>query len=74
MKISQLSSLGLRTPETIKQYIGLIILKAQVSAYANVFIAVSIVLLIAAATSLNIKLKNKETGKLEIDDPSLMEI
>ncbi len=63
IKTSQFSSLYVKNPETIKQFIGLIILKAQVVAYSNVYIVAAVILLLGAVTALGIKIKDEH--KLE---------
>ena len=61
LKFGQNSSLNVMTPETYKQFIALIILKAQVAAYDYVFLVSSLVVLGGAITALWIKVKNERT-------------
>lgn len=60
LKISKLSSLYIKTQTSVQQFIGLIILKAEVSAYAFVFEISAALLLFGAASALLIKLKEEK--------------
>lgn len=59
--INSLSSLHSHNPADIQTYIGLIILKAQVSAYSHVFLVASTIVFFGAFTILFLKLKNERT-------------
>jgi len=61
LKISHFSNISTHNPLIINQYIGLIELKAQVSAYANVFFFAGLVIFIGAFASLYLKVKNERT-------------
>ncbi len=63
LNIAQNSRLNVITPETYKQFIGLIILKAQVAAYGTVFAVAAAVLVIGAITSLWIRVDKEEKGE-----------
>ena len=61
LSISSASRLNVHTPQAIGQFMTLITLKAQISAYSTVFVISSILLLIGALIALTIKVdKNKE--------------
>jgi EmrB/QacA subfamily drug resistance transporter len=62
LRYGQNSRLNVFNPETYKQFISLIILKAQVDAYDRVFVIASIVVLVGAITALWIKVKNERVG------------
>jgi hypothetical protein len=61
LSIARQSSLGVFSPQNYKTFIGLIILKAQVSAYAYVFLIASIIVFIGAITAFWIKVDNERT-------------
>ncbi|MBU6141519.1 multidrug efflux MFS transporter [Patescibacteria group bacterium] len=63
LRIAQNSQLNLMTPETYKQFIGLIILKAQVSAYGTVFAVAAALLVVGAISSLWIRVEKEEKGE-----------
>lgn len=63
LTIARSSRLNLANPETYQQFIGLIILKAQVSAYAIVFEVASIFLAVGAVTAFWIKIKKEKTNE-----------
>ena len=59
LKIGQYSTLSSHNPTIIKEFITLIILKADVNAYVHVFLISSIIVLIGAISALFIKVKNE---------------
>jgi uncharacterized membrane protein len=61
LNIAQRSSLGQFDPQSYKTFIGLIILKAQVAAYAHVFLVASILVLFGAITAFWIKVDKERT-------------
>lgn len=61
LKLGQNSIFSGTTAEQYKQFIALIILKAQVSSYAYVFLVASILVLIGAVTALWIKVEKERT-------------
>lgn len=63
LSLARDSALSVKNAATIPQFMGLIILKAQISAYSTVFIASAILLLVGAVAALGIKV-HKE-NKLE---------
>lgn len=63
LNIAQNSSLNLKNPFLMKQFTGLIILKAQVAAYGRVFAIASVFLAIGAIAALGIKVHRQ--NKLE---------
>jgi hypothetical protein len=52
LNIAHQSTLGSFSPQNYKTFIGLIILKAQVAAYAHVFLIASVLVFIGAVTAL----------------------
>jgi len=62
LQINNYSHLLSNSAIDFKQYIALIILKAQINAYDYVFIISSIVLIIGSFTVLSLKLKNERTN------------
>jgi len=63
LAISTYSTINSHDPTILKEAIGLVSLKAQVSAYSTVFIASSTIVFIGALLSLLIRLGKNETGK-----------
>ena len=61
LNISQASRLNIFNPEYYQQFVGLIILKAQVSAYGFVFLVSSIVVFAGSFLALTIVLKEERT-------------
>jgi len=61
LQISQHSNINSLDPTAYKQFIGLIILKAQVSAYAYVFLLASGLLFIGAIAAIWIKIEKERT-------------
>lgn len=59
--IYQYSSIHTKNPEMIQQAIGLISLKAQISAYSSVFITSTIIVIIGAILALWIRLEKNDT-------------
>jgi DHA2 family multidrug resistance protein len=59
LEIARASSLHLFDPNTIRQFAALIILKAQIEAYRNVFFYASIIVGLGAVLALSIKVKEK---------------
>jgi len=57
---SHFSSISSYDPIIIKEFISLISLKAQVNAYAHVFLVSGIIVLIGAGLSLFLKVKNEK--------------
>lgn len=64
LSISRSSSINVLDPAVIKQFIGLITLKAQINAYDTVFVIASIILFLGALTAYSIKIKEeRKLGK-----------
>ena len=63
LAISAYSAINSHDPTVIKQAIGLMSLKAQVSAYGTVFISSATLVAIGVFLSLSIKIKKSETNK-----------
>lgn len=61
MRLGQNSSLNVFSADNYRQFIALIILKAQVAAYDRVFVIAAAVLLFGTVTSFWIKIKNERT-------------
>ncbi len=59
LEIARFSSLRVFDPGTIKQFTSLVILKAQIEAYQNVFWYAAIIVFVGAILALSIKLKEK---------------
>lgn len=66
LKINQMSILRSVDPTALKEYIALIILRAQISAYDTVFVIASIVVLIGGFLAFMIKVDKKLDDKVEI--------
>ena len=60
LNINAHSTLSSHTPSVVQTYISLVILKAQISAYAYVFLIVSIVIFIGSFTILSLKVKERK--------------
>jgi DHA2 family multidrug resistance protein len=67
MNIAQHSTINSNNPLNIKIGIGLIILKAQVSAYSDIFRIAAVVVLIGAILALWIKVNKEKTGVIILD-------
>lgn len=68
LKITHFSTLHVVNPSTLQVYTSLIILKAQVSAYAHVFFIAGCLILIGAFTALFMNIKNERTDlKVQIE-------
>ncbi len=67
LSIAQNSRVNLLNPETYRQFVGLIILKAQVSAYGTVFKTASILVLAGAAAAFWIRVKEKAGEKVFVE-------
>ena len=68
LKINHFSTITSHNPNVIQQYISLIILKAQVNAYANVFFISAAVVFVGAFAALLLKVKNERTDiKIQIE-------
>ena len=68
LKISHFSTLTSHDPNIIKEFISLVILKAQVNAYANVFLISAAVVFVGAFAALLLKVKNERTDiKIQIE-------
>ncbi len=68
LKISHFSTLTSHNPNVVQQFVSLIILKAQVNAYANVFLISAIVVFVGAFAALLLKVKNERTDiKIQIE-------
>ena len=68
LKIAQNSLLNLKNPETYRQFIGLIIAKAEIASYGTVFLVSSIFVMAGAFLALTIKLKHIRTDiKVHVD-------
>ena len=63
LAISNYSSINSHNPAIIRQAIGLMSLKAQISAYGTVFITSAVLVAIGAVLSLWIRIKKSETDK-----------
>ena len=61
LKINRFSTLSSHSPQVIKEFITLVTLKADVNAYAHVFLISSIVVFIGAFYALTLKVKNERT-------------
>ena len=61
LKINHFSFIHSQDPSIIKEFIGLITLKAQVNAYSNVFLISSIIVFIGAFVTLLMKVKKERT-------------
>ena len=61
LRYGQNSTLNVLSPESYRQFVSLIILKAQVNAYDRVFIIAAILVMVGAVTALWIKVKNERT-------------
>jgi EmrB/QacA subfamily drug resistance transporter len=61
LSINSLSTLMSHAPADVQKYIGLVILKAQISAYDYVFILASILVIVGAFAILTLKIKNERT-------------
>ena len=62
LAISAYSNVNSRSPAIMKEAIGLMSLKAQISAYSTVFITSVVIVTIGAFLSLLIRMKKSETG------------
>jgi EmrB/QacA subfamily drug resistance transporter len=62
-----LSTLNVFTPQNLAIFTTLISLKAQISAYHTVFITSGVILLIGAATALNIRVKERAGVKVTVE-------
>ena len=68
LKISRFSTITSHSPAVIQEFIALVTLKAQVNAYAYVFLVSSIVVFIGAFLALLLKVKNERTDiKVQIE-------
>jgi EmrB/QacA subfamily drug resistance transporter len=67
LKINRLSHFNSLNPSLLPQYIGLIILKAQIIAYGHVFVVSAGVLLVGAALALTIKVKQEKNIKVTVE-------
>lgn len=61
LTINHWSTLHTTDPTTIATYIKLIILKAQINAYKDVYVLAAVVILVGALTALTLKIKNENT-------------
>lgn len=67
MNIARESQIHSTNPILMQQFIGLIALKAQISAYNTVFITAAVLLVIGAATALRVKIRNESAlAKAEV--------
>ena len=68
LKISHFSTITSHSPAVIQEFIALVTLKAQVNAYAYVFLVSSIVVFIGAFLALLLKVKNERTDiKVQVE-------
>ena len=68
LRINSLSVLRSHNLIDIQKYISLVALKAQVDAYAYVFLVASIVVFIGSFTILSLKIKNEQTNiKVQVE-------
>ena len=66
LAISRFSVLNSHVPQVVKEYVGLIILKAQVNSYGTVFVISSIIVLVSAFFAIKIKVpRSAYSGKKE---------
>ncbi len=67
--IAAASQLNVHTPEAIKEFMALITLKAQISAYPTIFMTASVIMFIGAISALWIKVdKKKEVEEVFVMD------
>ena len=67
-KISSFSNIASHNPIDIQKFVSLIILKAQVNAYANVFLVSAAVVFVGAFLALFLKVKNERTDiKVQVE-------
>jgi EmrB/QacA subfamily drug resistance transporter len=64
LQINRLSTFNGVSPAQLQEYIGLIIIKAEVAGYDNVFVISSIVVAVGAVLALTIKVKNEKQVKV----------
>jgi len=68
LKISHFSTITSHSPAVIQEFIALVTLKAQVNAYAYVFLISSIVVFVGAFLALFLKVKNERTDiKIQVE-------
>ena len=67
INISQNSSLSIKTQQNMTEFIGLMALKAQVSAYGRVFLISSVLAVIGAASAYFIKVKKESNEKVFVE-------
>ena len=68
LKINHFSTLISHNPNVIKEFVALIILKAQVNAYADVFFVSAAVVFVGAFLALFLKVKNERTDiKVQVE-------
>ena len=68
LKINKWSHIASHNPAVVKEFITLVTLKADVNAYAHVFLISSIVVFIGAILALFIKIKNERTDiKVQVE-------
>ncbi len=68
LKISRFSTITTHNPAIIKEFIALVTLKAQVNAYADVFLISAIIVFIGAFLALFLKVKNERTDiKVQVE-------
>jgi uncharacterized membrane protein YgdD (TMEM256/DUF423 family) len=61
LTINRFSSLHTSDPTTVATYIKLVILKAQINAYKDVYVLAAAVIFVGALTALTLKIKNENT-------------
>lgn len=61
LTINRWSVLHTQDPATVAKYIQLVILKAQINAYKDVYILAAAVIFVGALTALTLKIKNEDT-------------
>jgi len=66
LTIARLSTIHSANPVVMKEAIGLMVLKAEISSYGTVFTIAAIILFIGAAFSLLIRVKKNEVSKVEV--------
>ncbi len=69
LSIAGSSRLNMHTPQAIAEFMALITLKAQISAYSTVFVIASVILFIGALTALTINVDKKK----ELEEVFVME-
>ena len=68
LKISHYSTITSHAPNVVQEFVSLVILKAQVNAYANVFLISATIVFIGAFLVLFLKVKNERTDiKVQIE-------